>query len=75
MNFLKQYRKEYKITQTKLAEELNITLRTYRSYEQGTRTIPEEIFLHILKKWETYPHREKIINVLEWYKENKKGEN
>lgn len=73
MNFLKQYRKEYKITQKDLANELGITLRTYRSYEYGTRTIPEEIFIEILKKWKTYPYREKIINVLKWYKENKKG--
>jgi transcriptional regulator with XRE-family HTH domain len=75
MNFLKQYRKEYAITQKELAKNLNISLRRYRSYEQGTRTIPEEIFIEVLKEWKTYPYREKIINVLEWYKENKKGEN
>ena len=73
MNFLKQYRNEYKLTQKETALQLNMTLRRYLSYEQGTRITPEVVFIEILKNWKTYPNRTKIIQSLEWYEENKRG--
>lgn len=49
---LKELRKDSKKTQTQLAEELNITQRTYSNYETGTRE----------------PSIDTLINIADYYK-------
>jgi transcriptional regulator with XRE-family HTH domain len=47
---LKMIRKEMELSQAKLADELSIHLRSYVSYEQGQRQIPQSVMLQLLEK-------------------------
>lgn len=45
---LKQFRKEKRYTQQEMADVLGISLRCYRNYEQGLRSMPYEILSKFL---------------------------
>lgn len=49
LNRIKKLRKKNKLTQSQIAEKLNIPQRTYSHYENGTRTIPLEFIINIAK--------------------------
>lgn len=45
---LKQFRKEKRYTQQEMADALGVSLRCYRNYEQGLRSMPYEILSKFL---------------------------
>lgn len=45
---LKQFRKEKRYTQQEMADVLGVSLRCYRNYEQGLRSMPYEILSKFL---------------------------
>lgn len=47
---LKMIRKHMGLSQAKFADELSIHLRSYVSYEQGHRSIPQTVMLQLLEK-------------------------
>jgi len=47
---LKRYRNEIGMTQQQFADKLNITLRAYQNYEQGTREPSYDILIRIAKE-------------------------
>ncbi|EKN5031143.1 TPA: helix-turn-helix transcriptional regulator [Yersinia enterocolitica] len=44
---LKQWRSALKWTQVQVAEKLGVTIRTYKSYEQGSYKLPLRVILAI----------------------------
>ncbi|TAZ83588.1 XRE family transcriptional regulator [Rhizobium ruizarguesonis] len=51
--FLKDWRKQYGMTQAVAARELNIALPTYRGLEQGRPTPYEQVIVMATKHWQT----------------------
>lgn len=47
--FVYKYRKKLGLTQRKMAEQLNLTHRTYLSYEYGERQVPVDVCIKILE--------------------------
>lgn len=45
---IKQFRKEKRYTQQEMADALGVSLRCYRNYEQGLRSMPYEILSKFL---------------------------
>lgn len=49
---LKELRKERNLTQTQIAQQLNIKQNTYSQYENGDRQVPLEIIIQLSKIYE-----------------------
>lgn len=49
MTILKEVRLMYGLSQKEFAKQLGINVNTYRSYELGTRNIPDKIKVKILR--------------------------
>lgn len=76
---IKQFRKEKRYTQQEMADALGVSLRCYRNYEQGLRSMPYEIlskFLFIRNNGndrELSKILEEYINEGKEYESNKKS--
>ena len=64
MTILKEYRINNNFVQKEMADKLDISLPAYRNYENGKRTLPNEVLLRFLKlrDWE---EDRPIVEVLE----------
>lgn len=48
-------RKQAELSQVEMANKLEVTLRSYQTYEQGTREIPRSLYVQLRKLFHTDP--------------------